>query len=375
MRALLLIGFMGLILFGCAHEKLPLPNIPPAEDQYANVGKETYVQLNPPLDKAHGYDFSKPSDIYLGADNFLYIADTGNDRIVMMDLGGGIQGVSQYIPHPQAITQNDSLQLLIVNKTNAIYRIDLVKYQHRIWEAPVEKVFEQSSEPSRQFTGITVHTGFEYYVTVIDTADSSTNYKEFSFIYDFSGDHTLKGPLPMHVNGTGLYSAIVPTGIVSLRERYLDVSTRAEDTKAFIFTQTGRTRLLRNNFKVQYISSYFFEGSEFLTPNTDLIGTDIYDPNKFYNPEDVAVDRLGFIFVVDEGRKITDPDTTKPLPGFYRFSPSGKQLQAVLGLGSGEKQFNGPKGIAVLPFLEDQIVYVADTGNDRILMFQLSTQF
>ena len=176
------------------------------------------------------------------------------------------------------------------------------------------------------------------------------------------------------MNGTGLYSAILPTGIVSLRERYLDISSRAEDTKAFIFTQTGRTRLLRNNFKVQYISSYFYEGAEVLTPNTSLIGTDIYDPNKFYNPEDVAVDRLGFIFVVDEGQTPSGSDSLKHPPGFYRFAPSGKQLQAVLGYGSGERQFNHPKGIAVLPFLEDQIVYVADTGNDRILMFQLSTQ-
>jgi len=362
------------LIFSCTSQKLPLPNIPPVEDQFSNVGKEVYVQLLPAFDAAHGYNFNQPSDIYLGVDNFLYIADTGNDRIVMMDLGGQIQGISQPIPHPEAITQNDSLQLLIVNKTNAIYKIDLPKYAHHIDQAPVEKVFEEASRPTRQFTGITVHNNFEYYVTVIDVADSSVNFKAFSFIYDFNSDHTLKGPLPLNVNGTGLYSAILPTGIVSIREQYLDISSAAEQTRAFIFTQTGRTKLLRNNFKVQYITTFFFEGSEFLTPNVALIGTDLYDPSKFYNPEDVAIDRAGFIFVVDAGRAVDDPDTTKPLPGFYRFAPSGKQLQAVLGAGDGIQQFNNPKGIAVLPFLEDQIVFIADTGNNRILMFKLSTQ-
>lgn len=374
--AAILVSFL---LF-CTHEKYPLPSIPDDGGGYT-YGVGRYVQINPPLDAAHGYDFKKPSDIYYGADNFLYIADTENNRIVMMDVGGAIQGVSQFIPHPEAITQNDSLQLLIVNKTNVVYGIDLYNYDHEIANAPVGIVFQQGSEPSRQFTGITVHNRLEYFVTVIDTADSSTNFQEFSFIYDFNYDSTLKGPLPLNVNGTGLYSAIVPTGIVSLREQYLDISSR-ETTPEFIFCQSGKTSLIRNNFKVQSVTTFTSEGRTFLTPNTSLIGTEIYDGNKYYFPEDVAVDRSGFIFVVDKGAYTIDdstgisiPDTTRPAPGFYRFGPSGNQLQAVLGAGTGESQFNSPKGIAVLPSAEEQIVYVADTGNDRILMFYLSTQF
>lgn len=360
-------------LLSCTHEKFPLPSVPPAEEQF-RPGEARYVQLNPPLDAANGYDFNKPSDVYVGADNLIYVADTGNDRIVMMDVGGAIQGTREGIRHPEAITQDDSLNLLIVNKTNRVFRIDLYNHNHEIWNAPVDTVYRQLTEPSRQFTGISVHNKFEYYVTVVDTADSSLNFIAFSFIYDFNANHTLKGPLPLHVNGTGLYSAIVPTGIVSMRERFLDISSQ-ETTPAFIFCQKGRTSLLRNNFKVQSVTTTIIEGDIALIPNTGLIGSDIYDVNKFHFPEDVTVDRSGFIFVVDKGRDIADPDTTKPLPGFYRFTPSGTQLQSVLGAGAGPRQFNSPKGIAVTPFEEDQIVFVADTGNDRILMFKLSTQF
>lgn len=361
-----------LLLLFCTHEKFPLPSI--TDEPVSNLRQARYVQLNTPLDAANGYSFNKPADIYSGVDNFIYIADTGNDRIVMMDLGGAIQGFSKTIPHPEAITQNDSLQLLVVNKTNVVYRLDLFKHNHQIGEADVDTVYRQEGEPSRQFTGITVHGGFEYYVTVVDTADSSLNFLEFSFIYDFYPNHTLKGPLPLQVNGTGLFSAIVPSAIVSMRERFLDISSQ-ENTLEFWFTQKGKTRLLKNNFKVQSVTSRIVEGGTVIVPNTNLIGSDVYAINKYYFPEDIAIDRSGFVFVVDKGREISDPDTTKPLPGFYRFAPSGLQLQSVSGAGSGVGQFNSPKGIAVTPIVEqNQIVYVADTGNNRILMFILSTE-
>jgi hypothetical protein len=351
---------------GCSHEKTPLPVIP-SDDDNGNIGRAVYVQINPPLDAANGYNFNHPSDIYLGADNFLYVCDTGNNRIVMMDVGGAIQGISQPIPHPEAVTQNDSLQLLIVNNTNAVFKIDLFAANHQIGQAPVEKVFEQTSRPTRKFTGISVYNGFEYYVTVIDTADSSTVFKEFSFIYDFNADHTLKGPLPMNVNGTGLFSAIVPTAIVSIRERWLDISSTAEKSPEFYFTHIGRTsQLPPNNFKLQHITTAIREGDVVLVPNTGLIGQDIYSFDNRANLSDVALDRSGFVFVVDAGGSGT-------LPGFYRFSQQGTLLQSVVGEGNGEKEFRNPSGIAVLPFLEQQIVFVSDTENNRILRFKLST--
>lgn len=354
------------LFFSCSHDKLPLP-IVPDDDGFGNTGEEVYVQINPPLDAENGYSFNRPADIYLGADNFLYVCDTGNDRIVMLDVGGQIQGISQPIPHPEAVTQNDSLQLLIVNKTNVVFRIDLTNVSHDIASAPVEKVFEQSSKPSRQFTGISVYNGFEYYVTVVDVADSNTVFKEFSFIYDFNRNHTLKGPLPMNVNGTGLFSAIVPTGIVTLRERWLDISTSGERSPAFYFSHIGRTSQLEpNNFKVQHITTTIQQGEVVLIPNTGLIGEDLYKIDLRANIEDIAIDRSGFLFVVDAGGFGTTP-------GFYRYSSLGKKLQSLTGEGSGDSQFKAPKGIAVLPFLEQQVVFVADTGNNRILRFKLST--
>ncbi|WP_456406276.1 hypothetical protein [Caldithrix abyssi] len=364
-QIILLIIVTSVLVLQCKHDTLPLPNIP--EDEPRIVGDE-YIQLNHKFDRASGYDFDAPGDIYLGADNFLYIADTGNDRIVMLDLGGGIMGYSQFIPHPEAITQNDSLALLIVNKTNKVYKIDLFKHDHHIDQAPVEVVFEQSSEPTRQFTGISVHNGFEYYVTVVDSTVSPV----LSQIYDFYGNNVWKGPLPLYANGSGLFSALIPTGITSLREQYLDISSR-ENTLGFIFCQSGSypPANLFNYYKVQFITTVLFEGQEVLAPKTDLSGTPeeeyLYYYEKFYLPEDVALDYGGNIFVVDAG----SPDGVR-LPGFYRFGPTGQQQQAVVGFGSGDYQFKNPKGIAVTRNTDNQTVYISDTGNNRILQFKLS---
>jgi len=366
---------LGMLILGasCSNDKYPLPTVPSSDSSYSNVGKEVYNLVYPILDAANGYNFNHPSDIYFGIDNFIYICDTDNNRIVMMDEGGTIQGYSQYIHHPEAITQDDSLNLLIVNKTNMILQIDLFKSNHIIADAVVETVYTQVSEPTRQFTGITVHDGFDAYVTVIDPADSADIYKEFNFIYDFNEKHNLKGTLPFYVNGTGLYSAILPTSIVSIRERWVDISNTSEDLPDFWFTQTGKTAMLSNSYKVQNVSSYLFEGQYNIKANSGLIGTDIYSTSLYYNPEDIALDREGFIFVVDAGRDTADLDTTKAAPGFYRFSSAGAILQSVIGLGAGEKSFYNPKGIAVSPFKDEQVVYIADTGNNRIMLFKLST--
>ncbi|MBU0712670.1 hypothetical protein KJ762_07310 [bacterium] len=379
MKKTIIILLFSLLYMTCSSDKYPLPSIPDIDDRYANIGKQVYNLIYPILDAESGYAFNHPSDIYFGVDNFVYVCDTDNNRIVMLDAGGGLQGISQYIDHPEAISQDDSLNLLIVNKTNKVYKINLLKYNHFIADAPIELVYQQTSKPTRQFTGISVHNGFEYYVTVIDVADSNTNYLEFSFIYDFYRDkkdqyiHKLKGTIPLYMNGTGLFSAIIPTSVLSIREMYQDISGTKEDSRAFYFTQSGKTSLLFNSFKVQYISTVLFEGQEVLVPYTGFLGTHIYSPEYFWNPEDIAIDRQGFIFVVDAGMDSPPSDLTLYNPGFFRFSSSGTLLQTVVGFGTEPKKFNNPKGIAVSPFLDDQMVYIADTGNNRIMLFRLST--
>src|SRR3989442_12418401 len=82
------------------------------------------------------------------------------------------------------------------------------------------------------------------------------------------------------------------------------------------------------------------------------IGTKVSARAEFNHPSGVAVDSSGNIYVAD-----TNNDRIAV------FDSSGKLLKSIGSKGSGPGEFNHPSGVAV-----DSIcnIYVADTNNDRI---------
>lgn len=81
---------------------------------------------------------------------------------------------------------------------------------------------------------------------------------------------------------------------------------------------------------------------------------------QFNNPNTIAVDLAGTIYIVDSG----DSQIKK-------FSPSGKLLLSWGSYGSDDGQFKNPSGI----FVDKKYVYVADTGNARIQKFDKNGNF
>ena len=88
----------------------------------------------------------------------------------------------------------------------------------------------------------------------------------------------------------------------------------------------------------------------------------------------VAADETGYLFATDE--------ETDSLYVFNRNGvegvappPSSGSLRPVRvsfgGTGSGPLSFDDPQGVAYF----ERIVYVADSGNDRIARFRLNTDF
>jgi serine/threonine protein kinase/DNA-binding beta-propeller fold protein YncE/class 3 adenylate cyclase len=75
-------------------------------------------------------------------------------------------------------------------------------------------------------------------------------------------------------------------------------------------------------------------------------------PGRFQNPDGVAVDARGNLYVADQ---LTNR--------IQKLSPAGLPLAEWGGLGSGPGQFAGPAGVAVD---RQGDIYVADTGNNRI---------
>ena len=77
-------------------------------------------------------------------------------------------------------------------------------------------------------------------------------------------------------------------------------------------------------------------------------------PNFFESPEGATVDKSGNIYVADA---VAD--------SIYKFNERGDLLIAFGGM----EQFKEPHAVAFF----DKTLYVADTGNNRILRFILST--
>ena len=129
--------FSFFIFLNCGGEKVPIPVQPEIGEIGQFVSDTTYLQLRPVWDDSTGYTFDQPHDILLGHEPLVYVADTGNDRIVMLDLAGNILGESQPVENPIALTQDTKLNLIIATDSNKIYRIQMVPYGHQIQDIPV----------------------------------------------------------------------------------------------------------------------------------------------------------------------------------------------------------------------------------------------
>lgn len=113
-----------------------------------------------------------------------------------------------------------------------------------------------------------------------------------------------------------------------------------------------------------------------LTQDTTRAESFLYEQGKFRNPSGVAfsADARAHLFVVDA---ISDSLYMFQSNGFEGVNPlPGSSITKVInvsfgGTGSGPRQFNNPSGVAYF----DEIVYVADTGNNRISRFKLTTDF
>ena len=317
-----------------------------------NIGGDTvFVQVNPVWE-----GFNNPQDIMIGREPFIYVADTDNNRIVLMNLDGQILGARSVLK-PVALAQDYRLNLFVCaqfdtlgNTYSAVYKYDLVSVDHQIENAPVKRILPRLSDfaqPQREYTGAAVFFDNKYFISRRGPNNSNLIDPDNSILIFYQiirNDGSYKDSLVGRValldpSGTGIMSANQISSLTSYNARNYNL----------LMTLIGD-----NNFKVQpleYIFSPEFTGYQIAIPP---LSADLMIPNSFNQPEDAAIDNAGNIYVADAGKD-----------SVYKYNAFGDLL---IGFG-GEDQFKNPYSVAFF----DKTLYVADTGNNRIVRFILST--
>jgi len=351
---ILLVFSIAVLLLNCNDKFIAPDNSPKDGDQI--ISDTLYIQQSPVWS-----GFNRPQDIIIGKETFIYVADTDNNRIVVLNLAGHVVGERQ-IKQPVAIAQDFQLNLIVcaqfdtlIEGSNitysAVFKFDMVVAEHRIENAPITRLLPNTSfdflRPDREFTGVTSFFDNGFFVarrgpsnaTLIDPDNSILIFRKKE-LSDGSKIDTLIGRVPLiEPLGTGLMSANNISSLASFSGNKYDI----------ILTLIGE-----NSFKTQVLE--FVESEDFTgyRNKLDPFVTDIMTVAKFEKPEGTTLDIFDNIFVADAAKD-----------SIFKFNSFGDEMESF----GGPEIFDSPHAVAYF----DRTLYVVDTENNRILRFILST--
>lgn len=321
-----------------------------------NIGDTLYIKQNP-----EWTGFNNPQDMIVGREPFIYVADTDNDRIVMLNIAGQQLGEIS-VKRPVAIAQDYKLNLFVIAEFDttinlqdltfsALYKIDLFSVGHILANAKLERILPQNpkNDPfafnriDRYYSGVCTFYDNSVYVARRGPSNSNPVDRDNAILtLRFNDkDSLIIGKVPgLEPEGTGILSANKISSLTSFNNKTTD----------FILSLVGK-----NSFKVQWLEFVRTADFEGYRTKLEAFSSDLMSVNKFGLPEDVALDEAGNIFVADAEKD-----------SIYKFNNFGEELESF----GGSELFSAPHSVAY----HDRTLYVLDTGNNRILRFILSTE-
>jgi len=385
----LLIGILSMLgLMSCEDylgEETDLDFIEVPTQTYREVA---YVPVQPILNQ-----FMEPTDIIAGFDELIYVVDSATQEVIAMDESGR-ELARKFVRGARAIAQDRGLDLLViglkdttVNSTpysqSCIYRLDLSSpdgfgLQYASIENELIHPFYggisviNSGNAAARFNRISVLWDNTYYVTRSGPRVSTTLPDDAVLLFDAQDE--LITPISIASRSGGQFNDFFkkPFSITTLaKPPQLSVDQRND----FIYSSLDPNGVL----KVQYIENQFsVDGSAYLpktdwSADTSLADNFINEPFRFKQPVglEFAGDGTNYIFVVDRATDSLYQFTSNGLEGVQPPPASGQTKYVKTsfgGTGIGPTQFNKPSAVAY----KDDILYVADQGNGRILRFTLT---
>lgn len=388
-----------LILMGCENffgEKTPIDFLDPPVFEESEIA---YVPILPVWDQ-----MEYPIDIVVGWDELIYIADSVAEEIISYDQAGNELGRFP-IPGLIAIAQDRSLDILasgtldttILGETYTlptIYRLDLNKtgtggygLRNAFIENKIVHPFyfrtgiPDASDEAVSFRGIAPLGLGDYYLSRTGPDNSVIQFGgPDDAILSFSDEDVFLSPIAIATSiGTFRDFFKSPMGIASMiQPPQENVAASQQENVDFYFTSIDPDNVLKVQKVVLAVGTFGanFETSPFVVGDTSLADGFLLEPFKFEKPVDVTVagDRTNYVWVVDQAKDSVFQFNSTGLEGVNppAVFDTEKNIQVSFGgRGVGLSQFNNPRAVAYL----NEILYVADGGNGRILRFRLSSDF
>ena len=388
-------------------------------------------KIDPRLENVDGYapvlpfwsGFDAPNDVHIGFDTFVYVTD--NQGVHLLDRADLSPRRSIQLQGANAVTQDRLLNIYVsaridttINKNGvpttfnlpAVFKIknmngagDLEFVDTLIFPFDDASLSTSAAQNARlnkgssnnyenvEITGITILADNSIYLSRRGPLNSTNQVAapdntvlEFSRI-EVNGVATEKMTnvrqiTTLNPTNPSLRSAVRLSSVASFVTP--PQRDRLTDDRSFLIAQASQSQEI--DFRVLWINAVettdglvFQQNSSLLAQDTSQANGFLYEPGKFQLPTDIAFsgDDDAFIFVVD-----SETDS------LYQFQSNGQEgvnppvgadanskkiLVSFGGEGAGPKQFRNPSGVAYFR----TIVYVADTGNNRIARFKLTTDF
>jgi len=347
-------GYLLVLGSGCT-SNYPIEPIIALENSNYQIGDTTYLELTPPI-----MGFNNPTALFIGKDNLLYVADTKNNRILMMDVSGRLLG-ARHVLQPISITQDFRLDLLVGccivqpngDTVGVIIRIHLYNAMHILEQAVVDTVWKETAQPERRIVGISTMPNNSYLVAR-NGPDNRSIIDPDTRVMRFSAADKYITPvtdLVTTTNGTGINYINQLTGISTI-----------PNSSNFIVLQKS-VGVGYGAIMMSFSSSSDFEGWQptYDPSNPKDAAVDLVHKEWFVYPTGVAIDnnRLD-VFICDAAQD-----------SVFRFNSRGRFRKESFGFYKTGRRMKYPTGVAIF----DKILYVADGQANCIFRFKLSTDF
>ncbi|OZC04321.1 hypothetical protein [Rubricoccus marinus] len=389
-----------------------------------------YVPLNPSYSQGLDGAFDRPVDVYVGYDEFVYVADAKGLHV--LDLAGRprellTEVLGQPLRDITAVTQDRRLDVYVAARRDTtvagadcpsggnpeqcdlavVYRIrgltvgaprvvDILWHpfddgSRRLTRFELPDTYAGgTSDEDAVFTGVSPLADNSVYITrsgpvnTTATGRPSQTFSPFNAFlqYTASGDY-VQYIRALSPDRPSLLSAYYPSDVltfvgppqrasVSLNPDFLIAQSPPE---AFASPTYGvvSVKVVETTDGIEYRVDSQRLGA---AGNPDAGDGALFEAGQFSRVSSLgyAADQTGYLFVLDAGKDSlfvfnqAGIEGVAPPPGADSSLPVRVSFG---GTGSGPLQFSNPQGVAYY----NRIVYVADTGNNRISRFRLNTDF